>query len=167
MAFLRPARILCLAAAASSLLVAGCGQGSAQPAGMPPPEVAVIAVQPGDVGIVTELPGRTEASRVAQVRARAAGIVLQRLFREGSDVRAGQPLFKIDPATYQAQAASAQASLAQAQANLGQAAALAQRYKPLVEANAISKQEYANAVAAEKAAEAQVAAAKAGVQVAQ
>jgi membrane fusion protein (multidrug efflux system) len=155
--------------ACTAALVSGCGQGSAQPGpgGMPPPEVAVVTVKPGDVGLVTELPGRTEASRVAQVRARAAGIVLKRLFREGSDVRAGQPLFDIDAAPYRAQAASAQASLAQAQANLGQAAALAQRYKPLVEANAISKQDYANAVAAEKAAEAQVAAAKAGVQTAQ
>jgi membrane fusion protein (multidrug efflux system) len=153
---------------AASALLAACGQGSAQqPGGMPPPEVAVVTVQPGDVGLVTELPGRTEASRVAQVRARAAGIVLKRLFREGSDVHSGQPLFQIDPAPYEAQAASAQASLAQAQANLGQAAALAQRYKPLVEANAVSKQDYANAVAAEKAAEAQVAAAKAQVRTAQ
>jgi membrane fusion protein (multidrug efflux system) len=170
MASLRSSRFcLAFAAVSSAALLAACGQGSAQPGGggMPPPEVAVVTVQPGEVGLITELPGRTEASRVAQVRARAAGIVLKRLFREGSDVRAGQPLFQIDPAPYQAQAASAQATLAQAQANLGQAAALAQRYKPLVEANAISKQDYANAVAAEKAAEAQVAAAKAGVQTAQ
>jgi membrane fusion protein (multidrug efflux system) len=169
MALQRLVRILCPAVAASALLLAGCGQGAAQPGGggMPPPEVAVINVQPGDVGIVTELPGRTEAARTAQVRARAAGIVLQRLFREGTDVRTGQPLFKIDPAPYAAQAASAQAQLARAQANLGQAAALAQRYKPLVEANAISKQDYSNAVAAEKAAEAEVAAARAAVQTAQ
>jgi membrane fusion protein (multidrug efflux system) len=169
MATLRPHRI-CLAfvVAASCVFITACGQGAAQGAGgMPPPEVAVVTVQPGDVGIVTELPGRTEASRVAQVRARAAGIVLQRLFREGSDVRAGQPLFKIDAAPYAAQVASAQATQARAQANLSQAAALAQRYKPLVEANAISKQDYANAVAAEKAAEAEVAAAKAAVQTAQ
>ena len=169
MASLRLVRLLCLSSAtAASLWLAGCGQGSAQPGGgMPPAEVAVVTVQPGDVGIVTELPGRLEASRVAQVRARAAGIVLQRLFREGSDVRAGQPLFKIDPAPYAAQAASANAQLARAQANLGQAAALAQRYKPLVEANAISKQDYANAIAGEKQAEADVAAAKAAVQTAQ
>ena len=133
---------------------------------MPPPEVGIITVAPGDVGLVTELPGRLEASRVAQVRARAAGIVQRRLFREGSDVRAGQPLFAIDPAPYQAAQASAQATLARAEANLGQAAALAQRYKPLVEANAISKQDYANAVAAEKQAEADVAASRAAVQTA-
>jgi membrane fusion protein, multidrug efflux system len=154
----------------SAIVIAACGQGAAQsggPGGMPPAEVAVVTVQPGDVGLVTELPGRLEASRVAQVRARAAGIVLQRTFREGSDVKAGQLLFKIDPGTYAAAAASAQATLARAQANYGQASALAQRYKPLVEANAISKQDYANAVAAEKQAEADVVAGKAAVQTAQ
>jgi membrane fusion protein, multidrug efflux system len=134
---------------------------------MPPAEVGVVTVAPGDVGLVTELPGRLEASRVAQVRARAAGIVQQRMFREGSDVKAGQLLYKIDPGPYAAAHASAQATLARAQANLGQAAALAQRYKPLVEANAISKQDYANAVAAEKQAEADVAAARAAVKTAE
>jgi membrane fusion protein (multidrug efflux system) len=133
---------------------------------MPPAEVGVVTVAPGDVGLVTELPGRLEASRVAQVRARAAGIVLQRLFREGSDVRAGQPLFKIDPASYAATYSSAQAGLAKAQANAAQATMLAERYKPLVEANAISKQDYANAVAAQKTAEADVASARAAVQTA-
>ncbi|HWI83035.1 efflux RND transporter periplasmic adaptor subunit [Ramlibacter sp.] len=163
------------AALALAVLLAGCGQDqgkNAAPAaatggGMPPPEVGVVTVAPGEVGLVTELPGRLEASRVAQVRARAAGIVQKRLFREGSDVRAGQPLFRIDPAPYAAANASAQAALMRAQANLGQTTALAERYKPLVEANAISKQEYANAVAAQKAAEAEVAAAKAAVQTAQ
>jgi len=154
-----------------ALLLAACGQdGAKAPAaggGMPPAEVGVVTVAPGEVGLVTELPGRLEASRVAQVRARAAGIVQQRLFREGTDVRAGQPLFRIDPAPYAAASASAQAALMRAQANLGQASALAERYRPLVEANAISKQEYANAVAAQKAAEAEVAAAKASVQTAQ
>ncbi|MGZ5194545.1 MAG: efflux RND transporter periplasmic adaptor subunit [Ramlibacter sp.] len=159
-----------LGASLVCIVLAACGQGAAQsggPGGMPPAEVAVVAVQPGDVGLVTELPGRLEASRVAQVRARAAGIVLQRTFREGSDVKAGQLLFKIDPGPYAAAAASAQATLARAQANYGQASALAQRYKPLVEANAISKQDYANAVAAEKQAEADVVAGKAAVQTAQ
>ena len=116
---------------------------------MPPAEVGVVTVSPGDVGLVTELPGRLEASRVAQVRARAAGILQKRLFREGSDIQAGQPLFQIDAAPYAATYESVQATLAKAQANLSQASALAERYKPLVEANAISKQEYANAVAAQ------------------
>ena len=158
------------ALALATLLLAACGQEAAKApaaAAMPPPEVAVIKVAPGEVGLVTELPGRLEASRVAQVRARAAGIVQKRLFREGSDVRAGQPLYRIDPAPYAAASASAQAALMRAQANLGQTTALAERYKPLVEANAISKQEYANAVAAQKTAEAEVAAARASVQTAQ
>ncbi|TFY96177.1 efflux RND transporter periplasmic adaptor subunit [Ramlibacter humi] len=152
-----------------ALLLAACGQkdgaagGGAGGGGMPPAEVGVVTAQPRDVALVTELPGRLEASRTAQVRARAAGIVQERLFREGSDVKAGQPLFRIDPAPYQQQVASAQAALARAQANLGQAKALAERYKPLVEANAVSKQEYANAVAAQKAAEADVAANEAAV----
>jgi membrane fusion protein (multidrug efflux system) len=127
----------------------------------------VVTVALGDVGLVTELPGRLEASRVAQVRARTPGIVQQRLFREGSDVKAGQPLYRIDPSTLQAGEASAKAALARSQANLGQARALAERYKPLVEANAISKQEYLNAVAAQKAAEADVVASEANVRTAQ
>jgi membrane fusion protein (multidrug efflux system) len=163
---------LCLLLAA---WLAGCGpSGNAQApgagaggGGMPPPEVGVVTVAPGEVGLLTELPGRLEPSRVAQVRARAAGIVQKRLFTEGSDVRAGQPLFSIDPAPYAAAFSSAQATLARAQANLGQATALAQRYKPLVEANAISKQDYANAVAAQQQAEAEVASGRAAVQAAQ
>ena len=130
---------------------------------MPPPEVGVVTVTPGDVGLITELPGRLEASRVAQVRARATGILQQRLFREGSDVKAGQLLFRIDAAPYAALSESAKASQAKAEANAAQATALAERYKPLVEANAVSKQEYANAVAAQKTAQADVAAAKAAV----
>jgi membrane fusion protein (multidrug efflux system) len=151
-----------------SLLLAGCGKGgNAQGGGAPPPaQVGVVTVTQGDVALITELPGRLEASRIAQVRARAAGILQKRLFREGSDVKAGQPLFSIDPAPYAAVAASAKASQARAEANLAQATALAERYKPLVAANAISKQEYANAVAAQKQAEADVAMGKASVQTA-
>jgi membrane fusion protein (multidrug efflux system) len=159
-----------LSATIRALARAACGDkppaGGPPGGGMPPAEVGVVTVAPGDIGLVTELPGRLEASRVAQVRARAAGIVLQRLFREGSDVRAGQPLFKIDPASYAATYSSAQAGLAKAQANSAQATMLAERYQPLVEANAISKQDYANAVAAQKTAEADVASAKAAVQTA-
>jgi membrane fusion protein (multidrug efflux system) len=156
----------------SSALLSSCGKdpapaGGAPGGGMPPPEVGVVTVQPGEVGLLTELPGRLEASRTAQVRARAAGIVLQRVFREGSDVRAGQVLYRIDPASYEATLRSARAQLARAEANLGTARALVERYRPLVEANAISKQEFTNAVAAEKQAEADVAAGQAAVQTAQ
>ncbi|MDB5885212.1 MAG: efflux transporter, family, subunit, partial [Polaromonas sp.] len=157
-------------AAVLALFLAGCGNGSAPAAPeagkMPPAQVGVVTVALGDVGLITELPGRLEASRVAQVRARAAGILQKRLFREGSDVKAGQALFTIDAAPYAAAAASARAGQARAEANLAQATALADRYKPLVEANAISKQEYANAVAAQKQAAADVAVGKANVQTA-
>ncbi len=157
--------VLALAACGKSNAPAapGGGAGGSPP---PPPEVGVVVATPTDVGLVTELPGRLEASRVAEVRARAAGILQERLFREGSDVKAGQPLFRIDPAPYAAAAQSAQASLARAQANAVQAKALAERYKPLVEANAVSKQEYANAVAAQKTAEADVAVGRASVRTA-
>ena len=161
-------RWLLPAALAAAVLVAACGDkgdaGKGAAGGPPPAEVGVVTVALRPVGLVTELPGRLEASRVAQVRARVAGIVLKRLFVEGSDVKAGQALFQIDSAPYQTTVASAQATLARAQANLAQAAAQAERYKPLLEANAISKQDYVNAVAAQKQAEADVAAAKASVQ---
>ena len=151
-------------------LVAACGkQGAPAQAGggaPPPPEVGVITVALGDVGLVNELPGRLEASRVSEVRARAAGILQQRLFREGSEVKAGQRLFQIDSAPYQATLQSARATLARAEANLSQAKALADRYGPLVKENAISQQEYANAQAAQKQAEADVAAGRAAVQTA-
>ncbi|WP_310563967.1 efflux RND transporter periplasmic adaptor subunit [Hydrogenophaga sp.] len=166
-AWRRPLLLLPLVAA----LVA-CGQSSAPAAGgapgggMPAPEVGVVTVQPGDVGLQTELPGRLEASRVAQVRARAAGILQQRLFKEGSDVKAGQPLFRIDAAPYQASLSSAQASLARAQASLANATAVVERYQPLMAAKAISQQDYTAAIAAQKTAEADVAAAKAAVQTA-
>ena len=133
---------------------------------MPPAEVGVVTVTPGDVGLITELPGRLEASRVAEVRARAAGILQKRLFTEGSEVKAGQALFAIDASPYEATAASAQASVAKAEANLTQASAQAERYKPLIEAKAISQQEFINAQAAQKQAEADVAVARAALQTA-
>ena len=160
-----------LAAALAALLaLSACGKGAAPaapPGAPPPPAVGVVTVAPQSVGLSTELPGRLEASRVAQVRARVAGILQQRLFREGSDVKAGQPLFRIDAAPYRAAFDSAQANLARAQANLAQTSAQAERFKPLVEANAVSKQDFVNAVAAQKAAEADVAAGKAALQSAQ
>jgi membrane fusion protein (multidrug efflux system) len=151
----------------------GCGRKEAPAAGPgggpatqapPPPEVGVVTVTPKAVGLVTELPGRLESSRVAQVRARTPGIVLKRLFNEGGDVRAGQALFRIDDSTLRTTVASAEATVARAEATLAQATALAERYKPLVEANAISRQEYVNAQAAQKTAAADVAAARATLQ---
>jgi len=153
--------------------LAACGKPDAPAAasgapggGMPAPEVGVVTVTPGDVGLQTELPGRLEASRVAQVRARAAGIVQQQLFREGSDVKAGQALFRIDAAPYQATLQSAQASLARAEASLANTRAVVDRYKPLVAESAISQQEFTTAVAAQKTAEADVATARAAVRTA-
>ena len=133
---------------------------------MPPASVGVVSVSPGDLGLVTELPGRLEASRVAQVRARAAGILQKQLFVEGSDVRAGQPLFQIDASPYQATLASAEAALAKAEANLMQASAQAERFIPLIEAKAISQQEFIVAQAVHKQAQADVAVGKAAVQTA-
>ena len=159
---------------AMAVLLVACGQGDKKaegaPAkaggGMPAPEVGVVVATPGDIGLVTELPGRLEASRVAEVRARAAGILQRRLFKEGSDVKAGQPLFAIDPAPYQATYQSAQAQVQRAQAAVTRTTEVAKRYEPLVAANAISKQDYADAVAARVQAEADLAVAKASVQTA-
>jgi len=155
----------------------GCGRAAQSPGGAasgagaspapPPVEVGVVTVAPGTVGLLSELPGRTEPSRVAQVRARAAGIVQRQLFREGSEVRAGQRLFQIDDAPYRATLASAEAAVARAEATLMQARAQAERYKPLVEANAVSQQEYVASQAAQKQAEADLAAGRAAVQMAQ
>lgn len=164
---------LAASAFAALLLLSACGDKPA-PAGAaggpggprPTPEVGVIAVKFAPVALQTELPGRVEAVRVAQVRARVNGVVLKRLFTEGSEVKQGQSLFRIDPAPYAAQLSSAQAALGKAEANLGVASAQAARYKPLIEANAVSRQEYDNIVAAQKQAQAEVAAQRAAVQIA-
>jgi len=123
-------------------------------------------MQPQTVALTTELPGRVEPLRTAQVRARVNGVVLKRQFTEGSTVRAGQPLFQIDSAPYEAALASAQAQQARAQASLSQATATVQRYRPLAEARAISQQDFVNAQAAQQVAEADVAAGRAAVQTA-
>jgi membrane fusion protein, multidrug efflux system len=157
---------LAMAPVLAAMVVAGCG--SAKPATTSlPPEVSVVTVHRGSVPITTELPGRTSAFLVAQVRARVDGIVLKREFKEGSDVKAGERLYQIDPAPYIAALNSAQASLEKAQANLASTTAQAERYKTLVAANAVSKQDYDNAVAAQGQAAADVASGKAAVQTAQ
>lgn len=101
--------------------LAGCGDNKSAPAGggaggMPPAEVGVITVTPGQLSLTSELPGRLEALRTADVRARVSGIVLERLFREGSDVRAGDVLYRIDAAPYRAAYDSARAAVARAEA---------------------------------------------------
>lgn len=163
---------LALCTLAALALLTACGsKDAAAPGGpggkMPAPEVGVITTRFQPVALLTELPARVEPVRVAQVRARVNGVVLKRLFTEGSEVKQGQSLFQIDPQPYQALLNSAQASVGKAQANLAQAAAQAERYKPLVAAEAVSKQEYTNVVASEKQAEADVAAAKAALKIAQ
>ncbi|WP_233803165.1 efflux RND transporter periplasmic adaptor subunit [Paraburkholderia sp. HP33-1] len=155
-----------ISAATAAILLAACGPKQSAP---PPqaPEVGIVTLQPTTVPVVTELPGRTSAFLVAQVRARVDGIVLHREFTEGSEVKAGQRLYKIDPAPYIASLNNAKATLAKAQANLASTTAQASRYKVLVAANAVSKQDYDNAVAAEGQAAADVAAGKAAVDTAQ
>jgi membrane fusion protein (multidrug efflux system) len=141
--------------------MAACGKKDAPPPAPPPPTVSVMTVAPASVAVTDELPGRVEAYRIAQVRARTAGIVLKRVFEEGSDVKAGQVLFRIDPAQFQASFESAQAAVAKAEANLAQADLKAKRYKPLLAAQAVSQQEYDDAVTAQKQAAADLANARA------
>ncbi len=147
-------------------LLAACGKKEAAPAAPPPPTVSVITVAAGAVAVTDELPGRVEASRIAQVRARTPGIVLKRVFQEGGEVKAGEVLFRIDPAEFQASYASAQAAVAKAEANLAQADLKVKRYKPLLAAQAVSQQEYDDAVTAQKQAAADLATARAARQTA-
>ena len=163
-----------VATMAALVMLSACGKKEDAPAGAAPGGQQAPAVQVGvvttkfeTVALQTELPARVEAIRTAQVRARVDGVVLKRLFTEGSTVKQGQALYQIDPAPYQAQLAAARADQARAEANLVASRAIAERYKPLVEANAVSKQEYDNAVAAQKQGEADVAASRAQVRVAQ
>ena len=126
-------------ALAVALLAAGCGHGPGGAPQMPPPMVNIVTVQPKSLPITTDLPGRIDPLRIAQVNARVDGIVLHQEFEQGSSVTNGQVLYQIDPAPYQA-------TLDSAKANLKQAQLLVERYKPLVGINAVSKQNYDNAV---------------------
>ncbi|MGY3891781.1 efflux RND transporter periplasmic adaptor subunit [Aeromonas mytilicola] len=160
------ARSVGLALLASGLL-AGCGdKGEAgQGAGeMPPAAVDVVTLHAAPLQLMSELTGRTAPLRVAEVRPQVNGIILKRLFTEGSDVKAGQLLYQIDPAVYQAAVASAVANLAKAQANEQSARLKAQRYAELVKVKAISRQEYDDADAAWKQQVAEIGAAKAALQ---
>ena len=165
-------------AAATALALSACNKGSDAAQGakdekgqqqaaakkeMPPPVVGVVTVHPETVALTTELPGRLESLRTADVRAQVGGIIQKRLFQEGSYVRAGQPLYQIDSSTYEANLESSRAQLASAQATLAKANADLARYKPLVAADAISKQDYDAAVTAKRSAEASVKAAQAAI----
>ena len=136
-------------------------QAAAAQAAAPVPTVGVVKVKLGQVAVAAELPGRLEAARSADVRARAGGVVLKRLFAEGSVVKAGQPLFQMDDTTYADAVLAAKATLAKAQANWVLADAKLKRYQPMAEKDIVSKQDFDVVVSAEKAALADLAAAKA------
>ncbi len=152
------ARALALSAA---LLLSACGKDAGGPP--PPPEVSVITLKPRAVAITDQLPGRTTAFKVAEVRPQVTGIVLKRLFSEGTEVKAGQQLFQIDSGSYRAALSSADAALKRAEAQAVTAKLLAERYEPLIAANAVSKQENDEAIAARARADADVASARAAV----
>lgn len=164
---------LAAVAAATALALSSCGKSGdaaqggegGQQAGQqaPAPVVGVVTVHPQTVALTTELPGRLESIRTAQVRAQVGGIIQKRLFQEGSYVRAGQALYQIDSATYEADLESARAQLATAQAALAKANADLERYKPLVAADAISRQEFDAAITTKRSAEASVKAAQAAI----
>lgn len=149
---------------ALGLLLGGCDKKKATPPPAGPPEVAVHTVQSQLVTLTTELSGRTAPWQVAEVRPQVTGIIQKRIFTEGAEVKAGQVLFQIDPASYQATLASAQAMLARAEANLLPAQLRAGRYRELLESKAISQQDHDDAQAAVKQAEADVAAGRAAVE---
>src|SRR5712691_8595181 len=154
-----------LAAIVGGLLLTACNRQVQAP--LPPvAEVAVVTVQATSVPVTTELSGRVSAIRIAEVRARVAGILLKRNFKEGTEVKAGDVLFEIDPAPLQAARDSASAAVAKAEANLKDALAKTARFKTLVEVNAVSKQDYDTAVATSSQAEADVLSAKAALETA-
>jgi membrane fusion protein (multidrug efflux system) len=160
--FLRTAFVV----ASATLALQACHK--SKPASTPaPPQVSVVTVHRSSVPVTIDLPGRTSAYLVAQVRARVDGIVLKREFKEGGDVKTGQRLYEIDPAPYLAALNSAKAALQKAEANLASTTALVERYKVLLPTNAISKQDYDNAVSTQGQAAADVATGKAMVQTAQ
>ena len=143
--------------------LAACGQGQQQPPGQGAPPVGYVIVKEEPVTLTTELPGRTTAYETSDVRPQVNGIILARLFQEGDVVAKGQALYRIDPAPYQAQVANARAALARAQAAIASSAALARRYGELVKINAISRQDYENAVTSAEQARADVAAQQAAL----
>ena len=147
-------------------LLAGCDGSENQQQHAQAPQVTVYVVKSAPLAVTTELPGRTDAYRVAEVRPQVSGIILQRHFIEGSDVKAGDSLYQIDPATYQAAFDSAKGELAKAEAAANIAHLTVKRYLPLVGTQYVSRQEYDQAVANARQADASVMAAQAGVETA-
>jgi len=147
------------------LILTGCGK--KQPGGAPPmPEVAVVTVETKPVVTTTELAGRTSAEMVAEVRPQISGIIQKRLFAEGSDVSAGQPLFQIDPSLYQVALENARAALARSEAQLSTVQLRAARFKDLLAQKAVSQQDYDDAAAALKQVQADIQYGKASVEAA-
>jgi membrane fusion protein (multidrug efflux system) len=157
-----------LGAIIAGIMLTGCGTKPSAGAPPPssPPEVSVIVMQPQRVALTTELPGRTSPYQIAEVRPQVNGIIQKRIFTEGSDVKAGQVLYQIDPATYRAAFDSAKAAKARAEASLITVRLKEERYKDLVKIKAVSQQDYDDAHAALKQAEADVDAAKAALETA-
>jgi membrane fusion protein, multidrug efflux system len=151
--------------AAIGLLVAACAKHAAPAPSRP--AVTVVDLHVGRVSLTTELPGRTSAYRVAEVRPQVSGVVLKRLFKEGDLVAAGQQLYQIDPAAYEATLESSRATLAHARAAVTAAKLTAERYAALVDAHAVSHQDYDNAVATLQQDEADVASGQAAVRAAE
>jgi len=157
-----PAIVLLLVTTAMMSLVA-CHRPQTAPPAAGPPEVAVVTLEPQPVTLTTELPGRTSAYLVAEIRPQVSGLILERPFTEGADVKAGQLLYQIDPAPYQAAFDQAQAALAVAEATLPAARSRAERLEGLVEIHAVGQQDFDDARAAFAQAEANVLAAKAAM----
>jgi membrane fusion protein (multidrug efflux system) len=148
---------LFLTALAGLLLLGGCEDGQGQQVGPAPvPEVATVTIAPQPVQLTTELPGRTSPYLVAEIRPQVNGIIQKRMFKEGSDVKAGELLYQIDPAPFQVAHDSAKASLGKAQANLPSIQLRAERYKELLVDKAVGQQEYDDAAAAVEQARAEI-----------
>ncbi|MBE0606671.1 MAG: efflux RND transporter periplasmic adaptor subunit [Deltaproteobacteria bacterium] len=162
-----PRKFLALAMVLSAgLSTGGCGGQKQSPPPPAVPEVAVVTVRPEQVVLTTELPGRTSAYRVAEIRPQISGIVLKRMFHEGADVKAGEVLYQIDPAPYQSALANARGALSRAEANLPALRSRVGRYKDLIPDKAVSQQDYDDVAAALKLAEADVEVWKAAVETA-
>ncbi len=151
---------------ATGIMMSGCGKKPAVRPPSGPPEVGVVVIKPQRVTLTTELPGRTSAHLIAEVRPQVGGIIQKRLFIEGSDVKEGQVLYQIDPAIYRAAFASAKAAQARAEATLIPARLKEQRFRDLVKIKAVSQQDYDDANAALMQAEADLASSKAAVETA-